>query len=241
MLRLLHVLATDWNVTGLKRIELCAWGLGLGLVALYVGIRGYGTMVQGRDLERFEQARRDRPSVEVSTSVAARAAALDVGAPTDFSLWSDQRIEAYRDTLGDADRSPIAVLRIPKVGLEVAVLEGTDDFALDRAVGHIEGTAQPGEAGNVAIAGHRDGFFRGLKDVARGDRIELETLDGTDTYVIDDLSIVDPDQVEVLGPTVEPAITLVTCYPFYYVGSAPKRFIVRGVLAPLHASARLGS
>jgi len=111
------------------------------------------------------------------------------------------------------------------------VLPGTDDGTLDRAVGHIEGTAKPGTDGNAGIAGHRDGFFRGLKDISPGDVIELDTLQGNDSYRVERVWVVDPEDVSVLDPTSTRALTLVTCYPFYYVGSAPRRFIVRAVLA----------
>ena len=111
------------------------------------------------------------------------------------------------------------------------MLPGTDDGTLDRAVGHIEGTANPGAEGNAGIAGHRDGFFRGLKDIIPGDVIELDTLQGSDSYRVERVWIVDPEDVSVLDPTSTRALTLVTCYPFYFVGSAPRRFIVRAVLA----------
>ncbi len=121
------------------------------------------------------------------------------------------------------------MLRIPKIRLEVAVLPGTDDRTLDRGVGHIEDTAPPGTDGNSGLAGHRDGFFRGLKDIAPGDAIVLETLDATETYLVERTWIVNPDDVSVLDPTPTRSLTLVTCYPFYFVGSAPQRFIVRAV------------
>ena len=88
----------------------------------------------------------------------------------------------------------------------------------------------PGQSGNVGIAGHRDGFFRGLKDVSAGDVLEVESLSGTDRYVIESITIVSPDRVDVLAPTAIPTVTLVTCFPFYYVGNAPKRYIVRAAL-----------
>ncbi len=109
------------------------------------------------------------------------------------------------------------------------MLPGTDDRTLDRAVGHIEGTAQPGTDGNSGIAGHRDGFFRGLKDITPGDVIELDTLQGKDVYRVERTWVVNPEDVSVLDPTSTRALTLVTCYPFYFVGSAPRRFIVRAV------------
>jgi sortase A len=126
---------------------------------------------------------------------------------------------------------PLAVLRIPRVGVEAPVLEGTDDWTLNRGVGHIEDTAAPGVDGNVGIAGHRDGFFRPLKDITPGDLLEVETRAGVAQYHVDRVWIVNPDDVSVLDPTPSPSVTLVTCYPFYYVGSAPQRFIVRAVRA----------
>ena len=145
----------------------------------------------------------------------------------DQSLWSEGRIAKYRQSLTQNFAPPLAVLRIPKIGLEVPVLPGIDEPTLNRAVGAIPGTALPGEPGNVGIAGHRDGYFRGLKDLATGDRLELETLAGRVEYSVTSIRIVEPTAVEVLAPTPQPVLTLVTCYPFYFVGNAPQRFIVR--------------
>jgi sortase A len=166
-------------------------------------------------------------------------ARLESRAP-DFTLWSPKRIKAWQDSLSQTAPSPLGVLRIERFGLEVPVLEGSDDWTLNRAVGHIDDTALPGTDGNIGIAGHRDGFFRGLKDIQAGDALALETLDGTSLYRIDRTWIVDPEDVSVLDPTPEPAVTLVTCYPFYFVGSAPQRFIVRAIrTGPSHTTARL--
>ena len=158
------------------------------------------------------------------------------GAPSepgkvDFSLWDEKRIAAYKESLEATMDDPIGVLVIPKLALEVPVFDGTDDLVLNRGAGRIIGTARPGQAGNMGIAGHRDGFFRGLKDLQLGDRIELTTLNGKNTYIIDRFDIVDPDDVSVLEPRERPALTLVTCYPFYFVGHAPQRYIVRAIVA----------
>jgi sortase A len=155
----------------------------------------------------------------------------------DFRLWGEQRIKAYRQNIGrhpgaKSPGAPLAVLRIPKISLEAPLFDGTDDLTLNHAVGRIAGTSRPGEPGNIGIAGHRDGFFRGLKDVRVGDAIELKTLKGTDTYIVDQIQIVSPRQVEVLRPTSVPSLTLVTCYPFYFFGSAPQRYIVTASLSP---------
>lgn len=213
----------------LRRFEYIAWGLGLALIAIYGAVRVHGTVMKQHELERFAKARQAAAAGLLADSGAVPVASSGDQLAVDFGLWSESRVRAYRESLERQTESPLAVLRIPKIRLEVPVLDGTDDFKLNRAVGHIQGTARPGESGNVGIAGHRDGFFRGLKDIARGDRIELETLEGTEIYIVDEVVIVDPDAVEVLDPTEAPSITLVTCYPFYFVGSAPQRYIVRGV------------
>ncbi len=144
----------------------------------------------------------------------------------DFSLWAPKRIQAYRDSLLSASSSPLAVLEISKVKIRVPVFEGTDDLTLNRGAGRIAGTAMPGVPGNIGIAGHRDGFFRGLKDISVGDEVDLVTTTGRVTYVVDQLEIVNPEDVRVLQPRAVSSLTLVTCYPFYFVGDAPQRFIV---------------
>ena len=157
-------------------------------------------------------------------------AAAQTPAP-DLKLWDPERVDAWRRALSEPAPAPLAVLRIPKIRLEVPVLPGTDDFTLNRAVGHIEDTALPGTGGNSGIAGHRDGFFRGLKDIELDDVIELETLRGKEIYRIERTWVVTPDDVSVLDATPTRSLTLVTCYPFYHVGPAPERFIVRAVHA----------
>lgn len=131
----------------------------------------------------------------------------------------------------------IGRLEIPRLNMKVMVREGADESTLRRAVGHIPGTALPGTAGNVALAGHRDTFFRGLRDIRRSDSIDLMTEDGTYRYQVQSTKIVGPRDVDVLAASGGETLTLVTCYPFYYVGSAPKRFIVRATQVaaiPLH-------
>jgi len=107
------------------------------------------------------------------------------------------------------------------------ILEGVDHETLRRGVGHIPGTALPGEPGNIALAGHRDTFFRALRNIRKDDEITLETLDGSYRYRVDLIQIVAPDQTGVLDNSGEPTLTLVTCYPFSFVGAAPQRYIVR--------------
>lgn len=120
---------------------------------------------------------------------------------------------------------------IPRLGLSAMVREGDDVGTLRHAVGHIPETALPGQPGNAGLAGHRDTFFRALKNVRAGDRIRVTTPRGPVEYIVDGTKVVDPDDVSVLNPTPNQTLTLVTCYPFYYIGSAPRRFIVRAQLA----------
>jgi sortase A len=155
---------------------------------------------------------------------------LDVS-PADFSLWSEKRIEDYEESLVEHIGPPLAILRVAKIHLEVPVLDGTDDLILNRGVGRIAGTARVGSSDNIGIAGHRDGFFRGLKDLAVGDTMDLVTPSRTETYVVDKIQIVDPKDVSVLRPAKVPSLTLVTCYPFYFIGSAPQRYIVHASIA----------
>ena len=178
-------------------------------------------------------------------SVSANRAALDafdaaIAASTtavtrenrepDQGLWSAKRREAYQANEQADLGTPAAVLRIPSIELEAPVFNGTDKVSLNRGVGHVEGSERPGTPGNVAIAGHRDSYFRGLKDVLVGEFMELETLAGIDQYRISEILIVDPLDMSVLEPTDTDVLTLITCYPFYYVGYAPDRYIVRGML-----------
>ena len=130
---------------------------------------------------------------------------------------------------------PIGKLTIPSTGISAIVLEGADSGTLKIAPGHIPGTALPGEAGNVAIAGHRDTFFRNLERIRSGDTVRLTTLRGTYQYKVDATEVVDPSRTDVLESSASPTFTLVTCYPFHWIGPAPKRFIVRGHLIRAHS------
>lgn len=121
----------------------------------------------------------------------------------------------------------IGRIEIPRLELSVVVAEGVDKTTLRRAAGHIPGTGLPGQPGNVGIAGHRDTFFRPLRNIRRHDIITLTTLRGEYRYRVVSTRVVSPDTVSVLDPGGEEILTLVTCHPFYFVGSAPNRFIVR--------------
>lgn len=125
---------------------------------------------------------------------------------------------------------PLGLLKISRVHLQVPILEGTDEFTLNRGVGWIRGTSLPGEEGNLGIAGHRDSFFRQLKNIEVGDEIEVLTVNANDVYKVDGIRIVAPSEIDVLGPREKSSITLVTCYPFSFIGPAPSRYIVEASL-----------
>jgi len=132
-------------------------------------------------------------------------------------LWNAKRITDYEDTLLVNAAPPLGILTIEKLDIQVPIYNGTDEFNLNRGAGRIKGMARMDEDGNLGISGHRDGFFRGLKDIQVGDDIEVETT-------LDDISI--------LAPTTDKIMTIVTCYPFYFVGHAPKRYIVKATAKP---------
>jgi len=117
-------------------------------------------------------------------------------------------------------------MEIPRIGLSVIVLEGTTSKALQHGAGHIEGTALPGEPGNIGIAGHRDTYFRGLKDLRANDEIQIQTAAGITRYEVDWIQITVPSDVSIVSSATGSALTLVTCYPFHYIGAAPERFVV---------------
>ena len=148
----------------------------------------------------------------------------------DQSWWSASRIEHYRAALTAPPQMPLAVLRIRELSFEVPVFGDTSDASLDLGAGVIEGMALPGKGGNLGIAGHRDGFFRTLRHIAPGITAEVETPTRTYLYRIDRVRIVDSDDASSLADTDESSLTLVTCYPFFYIGAAPQRFVAQGSL-----------
>ena len=172
----------------------------IGLLALsYVGF----ALLDAR-LYQAEQARRFERALKETNLARAESPAIAV-----------------------SEGSPLGRVEISAVGLTVMVLEGTDEGTLRRAVGHIRGTPLPGQRGNVALAGHRDTFFRGLRKIRVNDEITLTTLSGSYRYRVDSTKVVKPEETEVLEDYGDDILTLVTCYPFNFVGSAPRRFIVR--------------
>jgi len=193
---------------------------GLILLASFILIRGWGDYQSWSDIRAFEQA----------MAFESEPTAQSVGNSTkympepDYSLWSSKRISDYQEGNEQRDDAPLAIMSIAKLDLKVPIYNGTDEINLNRGAGRIKGTAWIDSPGNLGIAGHRDGFFRGLKDIDVGDSIDMLTHQGNTEFVVS------PTDVSVLAPTDNSTITLVTCYPFYFVGHAPKRYIVKGEL-----------
>ena len=154
------------------------------------------------------QARQERAFFSVSPEVSADPAATATG----------------------ADPLVLGRIEIPRIGVAAIVREGEDDTTLAVAVGHITGTARPGERGNMALAGHRDSFFRSLRDIEPEDTIQIVTQQRSYEYAVDWTEVVDPEDTWVLAPTDDTVLSLVTCFPFDWVGHAPRRFIVRASL-----------
>jgi sortase A len=227
------------NATGPVRVR--GWGfwieallLAFGLAALAVfGAARIDSYLGSRAaLREFAALSFSSPTTSRIADTASETITELDSANINFDNWDGHRqLEYLRNTVASSGK-PIAVLRIPKIHLEVPVLEGTDDRTLNRGAGRIAGTARPGDPGNIGIAAHRDGFFRGLKDLHVGDTIELATRKGKKNYVVDRIQIVTPDNVSVLEPRTTPSLTLITCYPFYFIGDAPQRYIVSASLVP---------
>jgi sortase A len=204
----------------IRKGERLMLAVGMLLVAFWVLARVHGSISSREAIKRFRA-----DAVAADTNAVAWDGSLP-SPDVDLALWSPKRVTAYNDSLSAKTDLPLAILRIPKIRLEVPVFNDTDDLTLNRGVGRILGTAQIGEPGNLGIAGHRDGFFRGLKDVGQDDVVEVIRRERTDEYVITRIQIVSPEDVSVLAPTSAPTLTLVTCFPFYFVGNAPQRYIV---------------
>ena len=213
----------------LRAIEFALGVAGVVLLGIYAGVSLDSFAHSRVAIEEFSAQVSGPPSTE---EVRPSGSFVDMSheVQADFSLWSAKRIAAFEKSWNTKPDVPIAVLRIPKIHLEIPVFDNTGVQSLNRGAGWIPGTAAPGKNGNVGIAGHRDGFFRKLKYAARGDEIVLLTREGTETFRVDRIEIVRPEQTSVLKPRAGRSLTLVTCYPFYYVGSAPERFVVEGHL-----------
>ena len=236
----------------MKVLERLLWISGAVLLSIFIGHLTLGELQRAHAVAAFKSQQTSAGTVAVATIPApatpmtnaststtvsvpvdptGEIASFDVDvAPPDQSLWSSGRIASYAESLEANTSEVIGLFSIPRLDLEVPLYDNASDLHMDRGIARIAGTSQPGTAGNMGIAGHRDGYFRVLKDIRFGDELIVTSVNGPQTYRVEQLMIVDPSSVDVLDQTQETAITLVTCYPFYFVGHAPQRFIVRAVL-----------
>ena len=176
-------------------------------------------------------------AANVPDDLAVHGVGLAAPAP-DQTLWSEKAKLQYANA-STLENLPLALLAIERLDLQVPVFPGTDRFTLNRGAGLVDGTAYPGESGNIVLSAHRDSFFRPLKDIRVGDTIALRTLEASQRFKVAEIFITDPLDISVLDPTDTPTLTLITCYPFYYVGFAPERLIVRAV--PVDGDERIDS
>jgi sortase A len=200
------------------------WTLGqyvfLVLATVCLGLYGYEYL--GRTLyQTYEGWLFDRTAAR-STSAAG---AIHEVSPVGHMAHTAE--EPIAPSSAPFPTSVIGRLSVPRLHLSAMVREGIDGKTLRLAVGHFPSTVLPGQAGNVGVAGHRDTFFRGLKDLKTTDEIQFSTATGNFSYEVESLTVVEPDDIAVLAPSGSNVLTMVTCYPFSYIGNAPKRFIVR--------------
>jgi sortase A len=164
-------------------------------------------LYQSAERKRFDRTRQDAAAASPAAAGTTTPSAVALPVPT--------------------DGASIGEIQISRLGLRAIVVQGESAPVLRRGVGHLSDTALPGDEGNVVLAGHRDTFFRPLSGVRAGDSITLKTRDGEFEYQVESTSVVTPSAVEVLEPTGGRTLTLITCYPFSFIGAAPNRFIVR--------------
>lgn len=189
----------------------------IGRILVAIGVTLATLCLLSYALAAVDQARLSGKLRDLTGGARGDASGARPRAPVAWARTT--RAEAMLDGL-------VGRIEIPRLGIDAMVIEGADDVALLRGVGHIPHTAFPGERGNAGLAAHRDTYFRALHDVAIGDRIRVHTLDGVFDYAVDRVRILGPDRDDVLDPTRRPRLTLVTCYPFHWIGPAPRRFVV---------------
>ena len=220
-----------------RSLEVLSYSVGLALTGFFAVQLAQGEVERQGGIDAFEkQVQLAAVSPEVSNTSNVESSSPepdpsfdDTGEP-DMSLWAPGRIADYQASLSAGLPPVIGVLEVPDVDLKVPVYQTASEMVMDRAAGVIDGMAYPHEGGNIGISGHRDGYFRVLKDIEVGDSIVLQTLEGDKRFKVDAIHIVEKTDTHLLKDTRDQTVTLVTCYPFYFVGHAPQRFIVTASL-----------
>lgn len=208
-----------------RGLELLFWGAGLALLGYALLAKIHEAEASDAGLRAFALA---AAADTTTASVRTNNDLLDLEQlqALDQSLWSKKRITQFGDIHKVDKEVPLAVLRIDDLKILVPIYRGASDFNLNRGAGWIEETAPVDGRGNIGLAAHRDSFFRALKDAKQGQKMTLQTRQGTRHFTLADIQIINPSETSVLEPSSSSKLTLVTCYPFYHVGSAPQRYIV---------------
>jgi len=207
--------------------------LGLILVGVWLANSIETRAFQSTESRKLDSALRQEPSTgtpqtpAATKSPAAQASPKSAAASVSIKSTAVPGSARRSTSFGTAAKGVLGRIEIPRLRISGMIAEGTDNGTLKRAVGHVVATAQPGGVGNVGLAAHRDGLFRGLGKVRKNDLVRIVTIRGTYTYRVEWMAVVDPHRVDVLDSTAEPSLTLITCYPFDFIGHAPKRFVVR--------------
>ncbi|MEP5566965.1 MAG: class D sortase [Halioglobus sp.] len=211
----------------IRTVEILSYSAGLVLTGFFAVQLAQGEVERQGAINAFED---QAMLAAVDATTPANDPSFEDSGQPDMSLWAPGRVVDYQNSLGVELPPVMGVLEVPSVNLEVPVYQTASDLVMDRAAGVIDGMAYPHEGGNIGISGHRDGYFRVLKDVQVGDTIVLQTLEGEKRFKIDATTIVEKTDTTLLKDTRDQTVTLVTCYPFYFVGHAPQRFIVTASL-----------
>lgn len=206
--------------------EILSYLAGILLTVFFAVQLAQGEVERQVAVASFEQQGASQPDTTATDDSPVFAASAE----PDTRLWAPARVADYRASLAAELPPVLGVLEVPTVGLQVPVYQSNSEMVMDRAAGVIDGMAYPHEAGNIGISGHRDGYFRVLKDVQVGDPLVLQTREGEKHFRIDATHIVEISDTRLLQDTRGQTVTLVTCYPFYFVGHAPQRFIVTASL-----------
>ncbi len=204
---------------GIRLARLCLLVVGIVCLGIYCESYLYRTVYQFYESWQFDHTPETEPASPPS----------ETAKPTVLPAVLPDPDRASPPSLPSQSGGIVGRISIPRLHLSAIVEEGVDEATLARAVGHIPGTALPGETGNIGIAGHRDTFFRKLKDLQPKDEIDLTTHSGRFRYTVDSLTVVEPGDVSVLEAKGGKILTIVTCFPFQYIGNAPRRFIVHAV------------
>jgi sortase A len=214
----------------LRPVEVVSYLFGLVFTVFFVSQLAQGEVQRRQDIAEFEQVVSASGYAPDSTSTVSSDLSPETLPAPDTNLWAPGRIADYEASMQMEIPQILGLLEVPSVGLKVPIYPSDSELNMDRGAGIIDGMAYPHEPGNIGIAGHRDGYFRVLKDVQVGDKLLLQTLSGPKQFTVDTRKIIEIDNLSVLQDTQNQTVTLVTCYPFYFVGHAPQRFIVTASL-----------